>query len=164
MESSQKTLSASELKIVSFLGEGQIIAHEQFSKGMFTIDQYKSILKERQNSYNRLLQNTQFNELDIYVSEFVTQDGNYYLVSGQEEKQEMIKLIMNAAYNKQIEFASAFTNTDLGTFFTVSVDNRNARKGDDIKMYRIFVSNLFKSSVQEVLLYIQQHQENQKNL
>lgn len=138
-----------ELYITPFLGQGQANAYKAMQRDLIDQQEYKRIVDERTDVYNRLLTIDPIVDKDIYFTEL----GNRQLQPVNTKDKKAIKLYIDAAIqDKRITYSSGILNGEVGTFIQISQKydkNNNPVKGDINKGGAIFIPGLFKSSADE---------------
>lgn len=143
-----------EMYVTPYLGQGQMEAYNLVAKGQLSIDDYKKIVDERTDVYNRLLAHSDFSQYKIYMSS-QNDEGNNVLkeIESNPDRAALKQQVLAAISQKRVTYSAAIHGGETGTYITLSpgIDkDGNFSKGELEQPMTIFIPGLFKSSCDEV--------------
>lgn len=148
-----------ETYVSQFLGAGHVQAYNMLKNGKIDIDDYNKIVKERQETYDRLIQQTDLTQYKVYATEV----SSGYINKGDEtsmheldnyDRRDLNKDLLVAIKDKRVTYSAAMVGGEMGTYITITpeLDEEGYQKpGSAYKYRRIFVPHLFESSCEEAL-------------
>lgn len=169
-----------ETYVSQFLGAGHVQAYNMLKNGKIDIDDYNKIVKERQETYDRLIQQTDLTQYKVYATD-VTSDntfenaiddkyglGTYATMMDTKKRDEtsmheldnydrrdLTKDLLVAIKDKRVTYSAAMVGGEMGTYITITPDideeTGKPKQGSSAKYRRIFIPHLFESSCEEAL-------------
>lgn len=169
-----------ETYVSQFLGAGHIQAYNMLKNGKIDIDDYNKIVKERQETYDRLIQQTDLTQYKVYATDVESDNtfesiidskigpGAYAEIMGTKKRDEtsmheldnydrrdLTKDLLVAIKDKRVTYSAAMVGGEMGTYITITpdIDEKTGRpkEGSSAKYRRIFIPHLFESSCEEAL-------------
>lgn len=169
-----------ETYVSQFLGAGHIQAYNMLKNGKIDIDDYNKIVKERQETYDRLIQQTDLTQYKVYATDVASDNafenaidskfgpGIYATMMDTKKRDEtsmhelnnydrrdLTKDLLVAIKDKRVTYSAAMVGGEIGTYITITpdIDENTGRpkEGSSAKYRRIFVPHLFESSCEEAL-------------
>lgn len=169
-----------ETYVSQFLGAGHVQAYNMLKNGKIDIDDYNKIVKERQETYDRLIQQTDLTQYKVYATDVASDNtfenaidsklgpGTYAMMMDTKKRDEtsmheldnydrrdLTKDLLVAIKDKRVTYSAAMVGGEMGTYITITpdIDENTGRpkEGSSAKYRRIFVPHLFESSCEEAL-------------
>lgn len=169
-----------ETYVSQFLGAGHVQAYNMLKNGKIDIDDYNKIVKERQETYDRLIQQTDLTQYKVYATDVASDNafenaidnkfgpGTYATMMDTKKRDEtsmhelnnydrrdLTKDLLVAIKDKRVTYSAAMVGGEMGTYITITpnIDETTGepKEGSSAKYRRIFIPHLFESSCEEAL-------------
>lgn len=154
-EKIQNDKTTEKIIVSQFLGAGHAKAFQARQANVITLDEYNKIVKEREETYNRLLSHVDLTQKKVYKSE-QSDKGDFVmrLMDNNKERSDLMKILSVALHDNRVTYAAAIRGGEVGTYITIAADKDekgNLSSGNAEQFIRIFVPDLFESSCNEVI-------------
>lgn len=150
MQLASNKLFREDLVVSEFLGAGHAEAYKALQTGRLSLDDYNKVLNIRKARYDDLMKQFDYASNQIYGVEL--NNENQTLQEFDAKQRVQLNAIMATAIKEgRVTYNAAMHGGEMGTYITVSP--KPDKSGDYSekqfnKGYRLFIPNLFKSSVE----------------
>lgn len=150
MQLASNKLFREDLVVSEFLGAGHAEAYKALQTGRLSLDDYNKVLNIRKARYDDLMKQFDYASNQIYGVEL--DNENQTLQEFDAKQRVQLNAIMATAIKEgRVTYNAAMHGGEMGTYITVSPKpDKNGDYSDKQfnKGYRLFIPNLFKSSVE----------------
>lgn len=146
----------SEVVSSQFLGSGHAEAYNDLMSGKISQEAYDKVTKNWEDYYERLIQNSDFNQYDVYAWSLDSKENRLMRKVDSKDIDDLQAEVLLAMKEGRLSQALAFVDGDIGTKLTIIPKNSSEKGSDEWsnkkgEVYKeVFIQGLFDESADAV--------------